>query len=144
MKRYGVINPTLNADIFLKNKKHRLDWKDYILPSGKTIRIQGYENFALDLLLKTYKEEDIIINLKEITSKIGRYIKYIHNGKERKYYPDIFIVSENRIIEVKSMWTFMLKHEENLLKKQACLDMGLNFDFLTFDKTGKILKIIEE
>jgi hypothetical protein len=57
----------LNPDIFLKNNKHRLDWKDYTMPSGKIIRVQGYEIFALDLLLRTYKEEDLIINLKEIT-----------------------------------------------------------------------------
>jgi hypothetical protein len=37
------------------------------MPSGKIIRVQGYEIFALDLLLRTYKEEDLIINLKEIT-----------------------------------------------------------------------------
>lgn len=33
-------------------------YKDYIFPSGKIIKIQGYEYLALDELIKIYKEED--------------------------------------------------------------------------------------
>lgn len=35
-------------------------YKEYTLPSGEIVKCQGYENFALDILLKTYKEKDII------------------------------------------------------------------------------------
>ena len=31
-------------------------FKDYILPSNKIVKIQGYENYALDILLNIYNE----------------------------------------------------------------------------------------
>jgi len=42
--------------------------KDYIFPSGRTDKIQGYENFALDELIINEKiyESDIIVGVKNV------------------------------------------------------------------------------
>lgn len=104
-------------------------FKDYILPSGKTVRLQGYENYALDILLKDFDESDLFIQRKEIEDEIGK-ITYMYNGNEHSYYPDIYIKSLNKIIEVKSKWTYKSQYELNRLKEQACLDKGLCFEFM--------------
>ena len=39
-----------------KSIKSSKQFKDYMLPSGKNIRIQGYENLTLDILLKNIKK----------------------------------------------------------------------------------------
>lgn len=103
--------------------------KDYIMPSGKIIKIQGYENKALDILLKKYDESDIIIGIKNINNEIGR-ITYLYENVYHIYLPDIYIKSTNTIIEVKSNWTYNYQVEKNELKKQACLNNNLNFEFM--------------
>lgn len=76
-----------------------------MLPSGRIVKIQGYEPQVLDELLKTYVENDIVIGVKEMNKTIGQ-IKYEFEGRLKTYYPNFYIKSENKIIEVKSQWTF--------------------------------------
>jgi hypothetical protein len=35
-------------------------------------------------------------------------IWYYFGGKRRRYYPDVFLPSSARIIEVKSQWTYLI------------------------------------
>ena len=127
MRRYGVPNGGASTKA--------LHYKDYTLPSGRVIRVQGYEDRALDILLTKYKEDDILYGPKEIHKKIG-IVKYKSARVERKYFPDFLILSENRIVEVKSTWTYDRKGKDkelrkiNELKRQACIDKGLNFEFM--------------
>lgn len=104
-------------------------YKEFILPSGKMIKLQGYEPQVLDDLLNYFLEEDIVHGAKNINNEVGS-INYFYKEKERRYYPDFYIKSLNMIIEVKSMWTYNMWIEKNLLKKRACLEMGLNFEFV--------------
>ena len=114
--------------------------KEYKLPSGKIIKVQGYENFALNIILKKYNEEDVYISYGDIKNEIG-LINYLMEEKDRIYLPDIYIKSENKIIEVKSDYTYNLELEKNLLKKESCLSIGLNFEFWILDKKGKLIEI---
>jgi hypothetical protein len=114
--------------------------KDYKLPSNKTIKVQGYENFALDILLKNYKEEDLCISYSDIKEEIGM-INYLMDEKDRIYLPDIYIKSENKIIEVKSEYTYNLEIYKNKLKKDCCISLGIKFEFWIMDKNGKIIEI---
>lgn len=103
-------------------------YKDFTLPSGRIVRLQGYEPQILEQLLYDYKETDICIGIKEIHNEIGK-ICYKENNKEHRYYPDFFIKSTNTIIEVKSKWTYEKWKNRNELKKLACETMGYNFEF---------------
>jgi hypothetical protein len=131
LKKYGVYHPSQNPEIALKMKIS--NYKDYILPSGKIVQVQGYEDRALDILLEKYDEYDLIISNKNIFKELGA-IKYIgKDNKEHYYYPDIYIKSENKVIEVKSNYTFHKEYDKNILKKKACIKMGLDFEFMVLD-----------
>jgi len=114
--------------------KSCLKYKDFIMPSGKIVKIQGYEPQFLTELLKTYQEDDIIIR---------KRIHYQFKEKEHNYFPDFFIKSKNWIIEVKSEWTFKQHEEQNLAKRKACLKQGYNFSFVIFNKRGTIWRYLE-
>ncbi len=133
-EKHGVIHISQVPEIHKKQQKHR--FKKYSMPSGKIVNIQGYENYALDYLLKTYKEEQLCVDRKT-TPKI----KYKNETGEHLYYPDIFIPKENLIIEVKSDWTYKMELEKNLLKKQATIETGYNFQFLIFDENGGLVRL---
>ncbi len=130
---YGCDNPMQNSEIFSKQTKSSYSSAEYTLPSGKIVNVMGYEPRALDILLQTYKEEDILIVSSDIEEKIGKILYIVENEKTYRYFPDFYIISENRIIEVKSTWTYLKDKSDNLLKQQACLDLGFNYDFMVFD-----------
>jgi hypothetical protein len=129
-EKYGG-HPMQTIEVMERQKLSSKLFYDYILPSGKAIRLQGYEGKALDNLLMNFKEDDIITSVKDINRQIG-YIEYFYNGIKRKYYPDFFVISENKVYEVKSAWTYNVNKEQNELKKQACLDKGLSFEFIIY------------
>ncbi len=113
-----------------KTQKKSKSYKDYILPSNKIVAIQGYENIALDELFlnNKYKEEDIITNRRDMP-----IIKYYLNGTMHQYFPDIMIISENKIIEVKSNYTYKLHLIKNIMKALATRNDGFSFEFWIYD-----------
>lgn len=125
IKNYGVDNPTKNVDIFEKALLSGKRAKDYVLPSGKKIKLRGYEPNALDILLKTYGEEKIKYKIKEMP-----IIKYVVKNKTRRYYPDFYIPLEKLIIEVKSTYTYNSNKTVNFLKKDACITLGYTYMFM--------------
>jgi hypothetical protein len=102
---------------------------DFEFPSGKVVRVQGYEPKVLAKLLVDYNEEDIVVGVQNIIDCIG-FFHYFYENKEHRYYPDIYIKSENRVIEVKSLYTFNKEKEKNLLKRNSVLNKGINFNFI--------------
>jgi hypothetical protein len=136
MERYGEIH-IFQSPRGIDRYKNSMKYKDYELPSGKIIRIQGYENLALDILVNKYKEEDIITSQMEIEKIIGK-IKYRLDEKDHSYFPDIYIRSENKIIEVKSEYTYNKELIRNTSKKLACLKKNILFEFWIFDEGGNL------
>lgn len=115
------------SDKYWKANKH-YKCKDYIMPSGNTIKIQGNEGKALDILLETYDENQIITNDFEMP-----YIWYEFKGKRKRYFPDIYIPDENIMIEVKSKYTYEKSLEQNLLKRDATIAAGFHHEFMVID-----------
>jgi len=109
--------------------------KDYILPSNKIIRIQGYENVALDELIKVYKEDDIITDKRNMPK-----ITYYFEDKQRRYYPDIYIKSINKIVEIKSDWTYNKDLEKNKLKEITTKELNFNFEFWIYKPISRTKK----
>lgn len=111
--------------------------KQYTLPSGKVIYIQGYENFMLDYLLSVQKiHEDDIVTKRNDVPEIWLNDK---NGKRRRHYVDFYIKSQNRCVEVKSRFTNQEKN--NVFEKQkAAKDLGLRYEIWIFNKSGELLE----
>ena len=129
IKRYGVEYPLQNSEIHEKSSKISKRYKNYTFPSGQTKRVQGYEPFALDELLKEFCETEIIIGRTEIPT-----IRYTINSKNHTYFPDIFIPKINKIIEVKSTWTYSCKKDNVLAKAKECLLQGYSYEIWIYDR----------
>jgi len=136
----GYLYPPQNPETVKKMMQTKIDrygdflipmakYKEYLMPSGKIVKIQGNEGKALDILIKQYSEDDIIIGRSNIEKYIGK-IFYNNLNKQHIYYPDIYIKSINKIYEVKSQFTYNIHKKINELKKQVCLDLNINFEFM--------------
>jgi hypothetical protein len=134
ISRYGVPYVSQNPEIMEKQSKNAYKLKDYILPSGNTIKIQGYENYALDELLQNnIVEENIVMGCKNVPE-----IWYNdYNGSSHRYYVDIFIPTQNRCIEVKSTWTAEKKKDCIFLKQQAVTDAGYECEIWVYNGKGE-------
>ena len=140
LEKYGAPNPMQNAEVAQRSDENNYKgWKDYRYPSGKVTKIQGYENHALDALLAEGFDEDDLITKKVEVPEIWWNDD---EGKKHRYYVDIFIKSENRMIEVKSKYTFEIRKVENLKKQQACKDSGHEHEIWVLDGRGEMIQTI--
>jgi transposase-like protein len=130
--RYGINGVMHNEDFFIKQQKSAKKYKKAII-DGVEIVYQGYELKAI------YRLIDEGYNIKEIEN--GKYkvpkFQYLWNGKNRIYYPDIFIPKDNRIVEAKSSYFYEKEKERNLAKRDAVLKNGYKFDFYIMDTYEK-------
>ena len=136
LDRYGVPHHSQNPEIAEKILQNAYNKKQYILPSGKIIYLQGYENFMLDHLLSVEQ-----INENDIFTKRNEVPEIWYNDKSNKlcrHYVDFYIKSQNRCVEVKS--TFTNQEKNNVFEKQkAAKDLGFKYEIWIFDGNGNIL-----
>ena len=130
MKKYGVENPMQNEEIFKKSQSKSS--KIFTFPSGKLSEIHGYEHFALQELLDNgIFEEDIVTD-----PCIVPEIWYIDSeNKKRRHYVDIYIKSQNKCIEVKSLWTLNLEKNMNY-KQNTAKANGYEYEIWVYDHKG--------
>jgi len=134
LNKYSVEHPAQNSEIAEKSSKNAYKIKDYILPSGKIIKIQGYENYALDELLQNgILEENIITGC----SNVPEIWYHDEDNKEHRHFVDIFIPNQNRCIEVKSTWTAEKKKDCIYLKQKAGKTLGYNYEIWVYNGKGK-------
>ena len=121
-ERYGGNSAMSDTKIREKCFKKMKDRKEYKFPSGRIEYVQGYEPQALDILLKKYDENDIVCSNSPT-------IYYSFNGNKHLHVTDIFIKSENKIIEAKSKWTFEIKEDFPApLGPDSTVALPLSFD----------------
>ena len=134
LKIYGVEYAAQCPEIYEKQNKNSYYLKEFILPSGKIIKIQSYEHFALDELLEkeNISEDDIITGCKNVPT-----IWYNDEiGKNHRHFVDIYIPSMNKCIEVKSTWTFKKQKEIVFLKQTAGKQLGYLYEIWVYDNKG--------
>jgi hypothetical protein len=139
LKKYNVEYPCQCPEIYEKQNKNSYYLKDYILPSGNTIKIQGYEHYALDELCKkeNSNENDIITGCKNVPT-----IWYNDsNNKKHRHFVDIFIPSINKCIEVKSTWTLKKQKEIVFLKQTAGKELGFLYEIWVYDNKGNKVEL---
>jgi hypothetical protein len=103
-------------------------FKQFTFPSGE-IR---YENIALTEILESYNEPDIVTSRKNMPK-----ILYELNGKQHRYYPDIWIKSINKIIKVKSCYTYRKELIKNINKALFTRKLKYEFEFWIYTPEKK-------
>ena len=129
LEKYGKEWVSKVDSINAKQQSGGYSYYDFEFPSGKVVRVQGYEPKVLAKLVVDYNEDDIIVGVQNIIDEIG-FFHYEYENETHRYYPDIYIKSENRVIEVKSTYTFNKEKEKNLLKRESVLNKNINFNFI--------------
>ena len=139
LEKYGVEHPTQNLEIMEKISKNVYKQKNFKFPSGKEIKCQGYEPFALKELIQNIHEDDIKTGCKNVPT-----IWYNdESGKKHRHYVDIFIPSQNRCIEVKSTWTAKKKKDNIFLKQNAGKEVGYKYEIWVYDCKGNKVETYE-
>jgi len=121
-----------------KASKNAYRLKSYICTSGREIKCQGYEPFALNDLVKNelVDENDICVGAKNVPT-----IWYNdEGGKKHRHYVDIFIKTQNRCIEVKSTWTAQKKKDNIFLKQNAAKQLGYKYEIWVYDNKGVMVE----
>jgi hypothetical protein len=127
--RYGAENPMQNPEIAEKACNNSYQTKNFAFPSGKIIRCQGYEPFALEeLVILNFDEDDIYTRKMDVPKII-----FNKNGKESRHYVDIYIKSLNKCIEVKSDWYFNKDKDVVLEKQNAGKKIGYEYEIWVYD-----------
>lgn len=150
LEKYGIENTFLMPNVIKKCQQSNAKGKLYTFPSKKSIWIKGYEDTVIDKLLNIYSESDLVIhNWKDIYElPVFQYID--HRRHNLKYYPDIYIPKENKIIEVKGRWwwdgngdiKYINRLKNNLKKRDAVIQQGYIYEVWLFEtrKNFNILK----
>lgn len=121
LKKYGVISVSQLSEVH--NKKFKFRFKEYVWKTGEISKVQGHEPIVLkELEAQGYTFNDIKTSPKEMP-----IIMYKLNGKDKRYFPDIFIPKDNIIIEVKSNYTILCNLEMNKEKFDAVRNLGYDF-----------------
>jgi hypothetical protein len=139
LSKYGVEHQMHNPDFAEKMTKSSFSKKEFIMPSGKIIYVQGYEPFALTCLIhnQQIKENDILTGCKNVPT-----IWYNDDyGKKRRHYVDIFIPSLNKCVEVKSVWTMNYNTKTIFIKQNAAKEMGYSYEIWVYNKEGNRVEL---
>jgi hypothetical protein len=129
LKKYGTEYATQNLEIMEKAQKNAHKYKEYKMPSGIIKKVQGYESFALDELVKNYTEYQLKTDRKDVPR-----VEYMMGENKHFYFPDIYIPHENKIIEVKSTWTAEKKKDNIFLKQNAGKQLGYNYEIWVYNR----------
>ncbi len=111
--------------------------------------VRGYEPQAFRYIVQSK-----LASKKELAVRDLPVIEYRFRGKTCRYHPDAYIVSQNRIVEVKSVGTLGIKHrgtffkgnasslfKKTVAKHNACVDQGFKFSLLLMDEKGDRLRL---
>lgn len=135
MAKYGVPNVSKDPEIYRKICESSLKSKKYVFPSGRTIKIQGYENVAIDLLLKEGISEQELYFGTDIPT-----IPYTEDDNTNHvYFPDIYIKHLNTIVEIKCEYSFLQSVSKNYLKFKATLRNGYKLRLIVFNTKKQIV-----
>ena len=128
LEKYGG-HPNQNKEVQARSEINSFAFKDYMMPGGTVVKYQGYENLALDELVQIYEEEDIAIGRSNVPT-----IDYFIGDEKHVYFPDFFIRSENKIIEVKSEWTIQLRRANIEEKALATVKAGYKYEIWIYNE----------
>lgn len=100
----------------------------------KQFHLQGYEDIAIFKLIESgYSTDDIEI----VGQREAHRIHYIIDNENHSYYPDIWIKSENRYIEVKSDYWYNREKYKTDTKLEFARNVGIKIDLIVYGNGDK-------
>jgi hypothetical protein len=137
IEKYNERNVMHVDDIFYKSQINQITNKEYTFKNKDKIIVQGTEDLTIDYLLK-YENKILkrMITEDEIVVKNIPSFKYTYEGKEHKYYPDIYIKDTKLIIESKMVNI----HNRQGPLKNYCKYKGVNsngYDIMIINYNNK-------
>jgi len=140
LERFGVENALMKPQARKNSAKSNSNGREYTLPSGRVVGVRGYEDTAISILLKTYAESDLLLDDRKTKYQLPVFEYIDHRRHILKYYPDIYIELENKLIEVKSLWwwdgngadRYKSRLDNNIRKKDAVLAAGYRYEVWLF------------
>ena len=158
LDKYGVDNPAKNTGVANKRKNTMLQKYDtehnsqvphihdaqqkcrsieFMFPSGTSCYVQGYEPIVIQQLLDSgYKEDDLLLKNRPSIKYFWSSEDGYGDDKWHRYHPDIVIISEHKIIEVKSGWTYdgnstlPKRLSQNIAKHNGAIAAGWAHQFI--------------
>lgn len=140
LARYGVEYPMQSPEIQAKQQSYKR--KTGTWPSGNEYTYQGFEDMGINTLLASGLTEDQIVISNTLIIPTITYFNPVKN-KDCRYFPDIFIPHENRLIEIKSEYTMRAQKEENMAKQYASTISGFRHEIWVYSRKGELLEIIK-
>jgi hypothetical protein len=142
LNNYGVEHPAQHPEICNKMVETSKRFKEVETPSGKIIKLEGYETYAYNILTKAYNEDEIIHS----KSNVPEIWWFDEEGKKHRYFVDFYIPKDNLLIEIKSTRTFEiginLKKIQSIFKK--CLEQGYKMEVWIISPKGELIKKIDK
>lgn len=136
--KYGVPHSAQNSEVHSKRLASSYSKKEFTLPSGVKIFLQGYEPYALEILLKKYAEEEIITK----AEKMPELWWTDATEQKHRHFIDFYIPKTNTMIEVKSDYTLTRGLEASLRKQDAALKENYSYEIWVINKKKKQTAII--
>lgn len=132
--RYGTKHALQSPELFAKmvNTSFR---RTKVLLCGVPRFVQGYEPYAIRWLITNgVPETDIAVG---DDPRLPKITWVDSDRKVRVYHPDIYVVSKNLIVEVKSTYTYTSNLSLIRKKRDATIEAGYRFAFFIADpKSG--------
>ena len=130
-EKYGCDNPMHNGTVAEAAMKNSHCTKEYTFACGAVRRVQGYEPFALrDLEEQGYTAAE----LETERTSVPMVWWTDDSGTRHRYFVDIYIPSEKRMIEVKSDYTYASSGVQE--KARASLAAGFAYEFWVYGSDG--------
>lgn len=126
-----------------KSMRSSFQTKEWTSPSGRIFKYQGYELLAIQMLLSDGIPEEDILTEEDLCERHSMpEFWYEFESKRCRYFPDLFIISMNKFIEVKSLFTFNTNPEKVMAKGDCVTEAGYDYEIYVFDGKKKFITIV--
>jgi hypothetical protein len=138
LEKYGAEHAMQCPVLFRKACASSYTRKPYVW-NNQTYMVLGYEDRAIDDVIK---RDGVNIVYAGECDEIPLFEYYYIDGKKHLYYPDIYCPEDNRIIEVKSIWTYNRDPLKTLYKGLAVSEDYYTFELRIYDSKN-IVYVVE-
>jgi predicted DNA-binding protein YlxM (UPF0122 family) len=135
LKNWGVEHPMQHPIINERSSINSFKFKAVDIYGRIFSHLQGYEPQGITYLIENY---GISVNDIHSGRKVPR-IRYKFQGQHKIYFPDIYVESQNLLIEVKCEYTYNNMLDLNNVKRDAAIRAGFKYKTIIFNNSGKVV-----